>query len=69
MNIQFHNHFCFRPFVAFLILGLAAMAQAQEATPPRIGLVLGGGGARRRGGPEFDIFSRRSACGHPLWVG
>ena len=46
MNIQFHNHFCFRPFVAFLLSGLAAIAQAQETAPPRIGLVLGGGGAR-----------------------
>ena len=46
MNTKFHNHFCFRPFVAFLILGFAALAQAQETTPPRIGLVLGGGGAR-----------------------
>ena len=46
MNIKYRIHFRFRPFVAFLLSGLAAIAQAQETAPPRIGLVLGGGGAR-----------------------
>ncbi len=32
--------------VAGVLFGMCALAQAQDATPPRIGLVLGGGGAR-----------------------
>ena len=46
MNIHYRKHLRLGPLAAGALLGLCAVAQAQQTTPPRIGLVLGGGGAR-----------------------
>ncbi len=46
MNIQYRKHLRFGPMVAGVLFGMCALTHAQDAAPPRIGLVLGGGGAR-----------------------
>lgn len=46
MNIKYRLQSRLRSLAVLFLLGLGATAQAQDAAPLRIGLVLGGGGAR-----------------------